>query len=76
MEKVFREDDFAASVTGMARVAAARNEYVSFQLVVEAPWRHDRRTNVVYERLSASFSASSNWVSTPRSKSAVLDTAT
>jgi hypothetical protein len=39
LEKVFREDDFAPGVSGIAQLAAARNEYVSFQLVVEAPWR-------------------------------------
>ena len=37
--KVFREDDYAPAVKANAEVAAARNEYESVQLVLEAPWR-------------------------------------
>jgi hypothetical protein len=39
LEKVFRDDDFSASVRSDAELAAARNEHESLQLVVEAPWR-------------------------------------
>ena len=39
LEKVFREDDFAPQVRGEAQASAARNEYESIQIVIEAPWR-------------------------------------
>ena len=39
LEKVFREDDYAPTTRPKAEVAAARNEYESIQVVIEAPWR-------------------------------------
>ncbi len=39
LEKVFRADDFAAVPKSSVEVAAARNEYESMQVVVEAPWK-------------------------------------
>ena len=39
LEKVFREDDFVAVPQTSAVLAAARHEYESLQVVVEAPWR-------------------------------------
>jgi len=39
LEKVFREDDFGPAARPRAEVAAARNEYESIQVVIEAPWR-------------------------------------
>ncbi len=39
LEKIFREDDFLAQTQSIVTVAAARNEYESVQLVIEAPWR-------------------------------------
>ena len=39
LEKVFREDDYAPTTGPKAEVAAARNEYESIQVVIEAPWR-------------------------------------
>ena len=39
LEKVFRDDDFPLATTLDAELAAARNEYESLQVVVEAPWR-------------------------------------
>ena len=39
LEKVFREDEFAAVAKSNVELAAARNEYESMQLVVEAPWQ-------------------------------------
>jgi hypothetical protein len=39
LKKVFREDDYDPAPTGKTEVAAARNEYESVQIVVEAPWR-------------------------------------
>jgi hypothetical protein len=39
LEKVFREDDFSAATRSGVALAAARNEYESMQVVVEAPWR-------------------------------------
>ena len=39
LEKVFREDDFTALTHSSVEMAAARNEYESAQVVVEAPWR-------------------------------------
>ncbi|MCX7049124.1 MAG: DUF4091 domain-containing protein [Candidatus Sumerlaeota bacterium] len=39
MEKVFREDDYAATISAAVVIASARNEYESAQIVIEAPWR-------------------------------------
>jgi hypothetical protein len=39
LEKVFREDDFAPASRPKVEVAAARNEFESIQVVIEAPWR-------------------------------------
>lgn len=39
LEKIFREDAFAAQTRTSVEVQAACNEYESFQIVVEAPWR-------------------------------------
>lgn len=39
LDKVFREDDFAPAPSGRVNLAAARNEYESAQIVLEAPWR-------------------------------------
>ena len=39
LRKVFREDDYAATTTDRCELSAARNEYESLQLVIEAPWR-------------------------------------
>jgi Domain of unknown function (DUF4091)/Family of unknown function (DUF6067) len=39
LEKVFREDDFSPRTQARVEIAAARNEYESAQIVVEAPWR-------------------------------------
>lgn len=51
LRKVFREDNYPARPTGVAQIAAARNEYASFQLVVEAPWRAVRVTQVRFADL-------------------------
>ncbi len=39
LKKVFRENDYDPAPAGKADLAAARNEYESVQIVVEAPWR-------------------------------------
>ena len=39
LEKVFREDDYSAQTRAAVAVSAARNEYVSAQVVIETPWR-------------------------------------
>jgi hypothetical protein len=39
LQKVFREDEFSPQTTRAVELAAARNEYVSAQVVIEAPWR-------------------------------------
>jgi len=39
LQKVYREDDFAPRSRTTVEVSAARNEYESVQIVVEAPWR-------------------------------------
>lgn len=39
LEKVFRGDAYSTQTAGAAEVAAARNEYESLQVVIEAPWR-------------------------------------
>jgi hypothetical protein len=39
LQKVFREDDFTSRTQSSFELAAARNEYESIQIVVEAPWR-------------------------------------
>ncbi len=49
LEKVYREDDYAPDPKTKVEVAAARNEYESFQVVIEAPWR-----SVSIEELRAS----------------------
>ncbi|MDB6171659.1 MAG: hypothetical protein JWL59_970 [Chthoniobacteraceae bacterium] len=39
LEKVFREGDFVAVPRSAIELGAARNEYESMQVVIEAPWR-------------------------------------
>ncbi len=51
LKKVFRDDDYDPAPAGLADVAAARNEYESVQIVVEAPWRAVRVKQVVLSDL-------------------------
>jgi len=39
LEKIYREDDYGAQTGAVVTLSAARNEYESAQIVVEAPWR-------------------------------------
>ncbi|MCY2953442.1 MAG: DUF6067 family protein [Planctomycetota bacterium] len=53
LTKVFRDDDFAASLRPAAiEMAAARNEYESAQLVIEAPWRDVKISQIEISELA------------------------
>lgn len=59
LEKIFQSDDYAPAVKAdRIDVAAARNEYESAQVVIEAPWRPVTIQEVRFTDLSGPGSAS------------------